>query len=47
MSSADNYIYDWLVAYGSLLGPLLGILLADYYVSCIWPHSGRTAMLQR
>ncbi len=27
-----SYIFDWLVAYGGLLGPIAGIMIADYYL---------------
>ncbi len=28
----DTYIFTWLIGYGALLGPIAGILIADYYV---------------
>lgn len=32
LSSAGAYIFGWLGTYGLLLGPLLGIYVADYYI---------------
>jgi len=32
LRSGKSYINDWLVAYASLLGPVLGVMLADYYI---------------
>jgi NCS1 family nucleobase:cation symporter-1 len=31
LSDANAYIFGWLVGYSSLLGPVAGILIADYY----------------
>jgi nucleobase:cation symporter-1, NCS1 family len=31
IASPDGYIFTWLVAYSSLLGPVGGIMIADYY----------------
>ena len=31
IGNADSYIYVWLVGGGALLGPVCGVLLADYY----------------
>ncbi len=31
IATPDGYIFTWLVAYSSLLGPVGGILIADYY----------------
>ena len=31
MADPDGYIFTWLVAYSSLLGPIGGIMIADYY----------------
>jgi NCS1 family nucleobase:cation symporter-1 len=28
----DGYIFTWLIGYGALLGPIAGIMIADYYV---------------
>lgn len=28
----DVYIFSWLIGYGALLGPIAGIMIADYYV---------------
>jgi NCS1 family nucleobase:cation symporter-1 len=27
----DNYIFNWLIAYSALLGPVGGVMIADYY----------------
>ncbi len=32
VSDPDGYIFTWLIAYGALLGPIGGILIADYFV---------------
>lgn len=32
LSSADVYIFDWLVGYSALLGPIAGIMVADYWL---------------
>ncbi|PYN99402.1 MAG: nitrate reductase [Candidatus Rokuibacteriota bacterium] len=32
LSSADVYIFDWLVGYSALLGPIAGIMIADYWL---------------
>lgn len=32
MSGSDTYIFKWLVGYSGLLGPLAGIMVADYWV---------------
>ena len=32
LSDANAYIYGWLVGYSSLLGPIAGIMIADYFV---------------
>ncbi len=31
MADPGGYIFTWLVGYSSLLGPVGGILIADYY----------------
>ena len=31
LESAGNYLFVWLVGYSSLLGPIAGILIADYF----------------
>jgi NCS1 family nucleobase:cation symporter-1 len=28
----DGYIFTWLIGYGALLGPIAGIMIADYYI---------------
>lgn len=30
--STDNFVYTWLVGYSAILGPMLGIILVDYYL---------------
>ncbi len=45
----DNYIFSWLIAYSALLGPVGGIMIADYYfirkqqlnVPELYSHSGQ------
>jgi len=32
MASADTYIFNWLVGYSALLGPIAGIMIADYWI---------------
>ena len=32
LSSADQYIFAWLVGYSALLGPIAGIMIADYWI---------------
>lgn len=32
IETTDGYIFTWLIGYGALLGPLLGIMLADYWL---------------
>ncbi|MDE1146076.1 MAG: NCS1 family nucleobase:cation symporter-1 [Azospirillaceae bacterium] len=32
IESTQGYIFTWLLGYGALLGPLLGIMLADYWL---------------
>lgn len=32
LSSAESYTYTWLIGYSALLGPIVGILIVDYYV---------------
>jgi NCS1 family nucleobase:cation symporter-1 len=32
LASADTYIFDWLVGYSALLGPIAGIMIADYWI---------------
>ncbi len=32
VADPDGYIFTWLIAYGALLGPIGGILIADYFV---------------
>lgn len=31
LASADTYIFDWLGGYSALLGPIAGVMIADYY----------------
>jgi NCS1 family nucleobase:cation symporter-1 len=32
LSSADTYIFTWLAGYSALLGPIAGIMIADYWI---------------
>src|ERR1019366_5872975 len=32
VADPGGYIFTWLIAYGALLGPIGGILIADYFV---------------
>lgn len=32
LASADTYIFNWLVGYSALLGPIAGIMVVDYWV---------------
>ena len=32
LASADTYIFSWLVGYSALLGPIAGIMIADYWI---------------
>jgi NCS1 family nucleobase:cation symporter-1 len=32
LASADAYIFNWLVGYSALLGPIAGIMIADYWL---------------
>jgi NCS1 family nucleobase:cation symporter-1 len=32
IASSGGYIFTWLVGYGALLGPVLGIMIADYWL---------------
>jgi NCS1 family nucleobase:cation symporter-1 len=32
LASADAYIFQWLVGYSALLGPIAGIMIADYWI---------------
>lgn len=32
LESAGTYIFQWLVGYSALLGPIAGIMIADYYI---------------
>jgi len=49
MADPNGYIFTWLIAYSSLLGPIGGIMIADYYfirkqqlvVDELYQHSGR------
>jgi NCS1 family nucleobase:cation symporter-1 len=49
MADPNGYIFTWLIAYSSLLGPIGGILIADYYfirkrelvVDELYSHKGR------
>jgi NCS1 family nucleobase:cation symporter-1 len=49
MADPNGYIFTWLIAYSSLLGPIGGIMIADYYfirkkelaVDELYQHKGR------
>ena len=49
IADPNGYIFTWLIAYSSLLGPIGGILIADYYfirkqilnVDDLYSHSGQ------
>ncbi|MEO6611842.1 MAG: NCS1 family nucleobase:cation symporter-1 [Chitinophagaceae bacterium] len=49
MADPNGYIFTWLIAYSSLLGPIGGIMIADYYfirkkelaVDELYSHNGR------
>lgn len=32
LASADAYIFNWLIGYSALLGPIAGIMIADYWI---------------
>jgi NCS1 family nucleobase:cation symporter-1 len=32
LASADAYIFNWLVGYSALLGPIAGVMIADYWL---------------
>ncbi len=32
LANPESYIFDWLIGYGALLGPIGGILIADYFI---------------
>ncbi|KAK4348451.1 hypothetical protein RND71_031206 [Anisodus tanguticus] len=32
LKSSESFVYTWLVGYSALLGPIMGIILADYYL---------------
>jgi nucleobase:cation symporter-1, NCS1 family len=32
LATANAYIFNWLIGYSALLGPIAGIMIADYYV---------------
>ncbi len=32
MASAGNYIFTWLIGYSALLGPIAGVMIADYWL---------------
>jgi len=51
IASTGGYIFTWLVGYSALLGPIVGILLADYFilrrtkldVDALFRHDGKYA----
>src|SRR5262249_34253934 len=32
LASAKDYLFNWLIGYGTLLGPIAAIMIADYFV---------------
>ncbi|MFT3711364.1 MAG: NCS1 family nucleobase:cation symporter-1 [Archangium sp.] len=32
LASADTYIFNWLIGYSALLGPIAGVMIADYWL---------------
>ncbi len=32
LASADTYIFNWLIGYSALLGPIAGIMIVDYWI---------------
>jgi NCS1 family nucleobase:cation symporter-1 len=32
LASAQQYVFNWLIGYSALLGPIAGIMIADYYL---------------
>jgi NCS1 family nucleobase:cation symporter-1 len=32
IESTQGYVFTWLIAYGGLLGPIAGIMIADYFI---------------
>ena len=32
LADPNGYIFTWLIGYGALLGPIAGIMIADYFV---------------
>ena len=32
LASPEAYIFDWLIGYSALLGPIAGVLIADYWL---------------
>ena len=38
MADASGYIFVWLIGYSALLGPIAGIMIADYYLA--WGGKG-------
>jgi NCS1 family nucleobase:cation symporter-1 len=32
LASAGNYVFSWLIGYSALLGPIAGIMIADYWI---------------
>lgn len=32
LGSAESYIFEWLIGYSALLGPIAGIMIADYWI---------------
>ena len=40
VADPSGYIFTWLIAYSALLGPIGGILIADYFVCRHWHSLG-------
>lgn len=45
LADPNQYIFTWLIAYGALLGPIGGILIADYFV-CRRTHLNLDALYE-
>jgi NCS1 family nucleobase:cation symporter-1 len=55
VADPSGYIFTWLIGYSALLGPVIGIILVDYYlirktelnISELYSHDGRYAGVNR
>ena len=53
MDTLGDYIFTWLIGYSALLGPIAGIMIADYFiirrtrldVDALYDHAGRYGMI--